>query len=274
KKFPNMRAIRIGVCTMPPNVKPYLGENLILETDPDKMDFFIFTEKAYACHPYDYFRNAPLVVETKRSNIRLGGVLDVRRSKDRLLPKKYINRNYNVDLRIRTLITNNPNLDYDVSTWTILDKRLLIPMVDFTLSDALYSEKLGFFPIIYHNSFMLDMNTALSVNRAGSYKISISADNGARVTLDGKVISEIQVKEQFDRARRLYETKEVEVYLAKGNHHLNIIYSHIPEALVKIIAKYKRTDQNKYFMIGEDSKDVKFIPYSRVLKESRNFSYN
>lgn len=261
KRLPGVK-VRLGVCTMPVNLRPYLGNNMILETDPDKMDFFIYTERAYACHPYDYFKKAQLVVETKRSNVKLGGVLDVRRSKNRFLPKDYKDHGYKVNLRIRTLITNNPNLSFDITPWTVFDKKLLIPDVNFPLSDALYNQEIGFFPIFYHNSFVLEMDSILLVKKPGLYKVFVSADNAVKVSLNGMNISELQVREQFDSKHLdILETKEVEVFLAKGKYHLNIIYTHIPESLIKIIAKYRKADQEKYFMVGQDSEDIKFMPY-------------
>ncbi|MEI6093704.1 MAG: PA14 domain-containing protein, partial [bacterium] len=259
KKHPEMKTVKIGCCTMPVNIKPYLGNKLILENNPDKMDFFIFTEKAYGCHPKDYFRDAKLVIETKRDDVRLGGIFDVRATKNRLLPNDYRTQRGKLDLRIRTLSTNDSNLDYSLDAWTVLDKRLSIPSFNFPLSSSLYNQDVGFFPLLYYNSFVLDMNSVLVVKKAGFYKIHISADNGVRLSLNGKIISELQTIKQFSPTSSLYNSKETETFLDKGKYHLNILYTHIPEALIKIVVKYKRSNQQKYFMIGENSEDISFV---------------
>ncbi|MFH0702108.1 MAG: hypothetical protein V2B14_01030 [bacterium] len=127
-------------------------------------------------------------------------------------------------------------------------KIFYIDKIDFQDTTELVHSKLGSFGLT--ENFFIQFESAFQVLESGWYKFIVYSDDGFRLFIDNKAISEF-------RDIRPFSGTEEKIFLNKGLHSLNLFFFQ-GEGNVGIKAFYMPIKQQEINFIGDSTKYINF----------------
>lgn len=157
----------------------------------------------------------------------------------------------NVELRITQ--NNGPILALDQPRMAVSSARFMTDRIDFPDSDGLRHYLLG--ELGWKRYFFIDAEMRFEVEAPGEYEFFVYSDDGARLRIDGDIVSE------FVAPRPMGESVG-RIYLHRGMHSLKIAYFQ-NEGSCGLKAVYRRRDfpMQRYY-VGQDSEWLKWGPHA------------
>lgn len=151
---------------------------------------------------------------------------------------------------IKMVLTENngniENLDSPKNPRNI--RKFNVSAININYGDTLEIPKIGKLGI--QKNIFLDYSTKMIVKKAGNYFFRITSDDGFRLTIDGKIVSEHPENRPFTPTLG-------NIFLDKGEHLLTLNYyqGYGPMGLE---AMYSKNKNGLFTYIGKNSSDVKF----------------
>ncbi|RLA68217.1 MAG: hypothetical protein DRQ78_01740 [Epsilonproteobacteria bacterium] len=127
-------------------------------------------------------------------------------------------------------------------------KTFYIDTIDFLNAKEFIHRSLG--KLNYYSNFFTEIEGLFNVKIAGDYDIKIASDDGYRLFIDGKKVSEF-------KTGRPMKSNIYKIYLAKGMHNIKL-YHYQGYGKVGLNISYKFVLEKKYKIFGINSKEIFF----------------
>jgi len=158
-----------------------------------------------------------------------------------------------VPQRVKAVISPQ-NSDIESIDTARSSKNLLtfnLDQVNFPEGFELVHPRLG--KLGYKDNFFIDFSGQMMVLKSGTYNFTVLSDDGFRLSIDGKTLSE------FTGYRGMGEQSDGSVYLATGKHKFTLSYFQKSGPL-GLKAYYGQDKSSKRYFIGQNSSLIKWSP--------------
>jgi hypothetical protein len=148
-----------------------------------------------------------------------------------------------------TLLQNADPIKSLAQKRKISDKRKLeIDRINFPHGDTFVHPLIG--PLGVSHNFFLEFDTIIEVQIDGIYRFFVTSDDGFRLVIDGKTVSEFLKDREFS-------TTQAERFLRVGKYRLRLSYFQAGGPL-GLQAEYTKKGSTQSYLIGESSEWLSF----------------
>ncbi|MGC8765807.1 MAG: PA14 domain-containing protein [Brevinematia bacterium] len=164
------------------------------------------------------------------------------------LSKAFLPLYFNTPIKMTITKQNGDIIDINTPVNVNFENFLRINTIDFPQGYTLRHRNFG--NLGFSGNFFLRFNTKMVVKKEGYYVFYVASDDGFRLKINDKIVGEFP-------SNRPFSTSELLVELKKGQYYLDLLYFQ-GYGPCGIIVHYKPFELEKKFLLGQNSKYIKF----------------